>query len=105
MQLFKSLLFGALVLLAAFAVACSSDVEDVDTPAVSEPVQAPQAAAPRELTLLVGSGEDTVSVNAFLPSKVTVRVGDTVIWKLNQPDEPHTTTFLSGGARLPSPSR
>lgn len=57
--------------------------------------------APRELTLLVGAGEDTLSVNAFLPSKVTVRVGDTVTWKLNHSDEVHTTTFLSGGERPP----
>ena len=97
----KSLLFATLVLLAAFAVACSTEVDDLDTPADSERVQATQAVAPRELTLLAGAGEDTVSVNAFLPSNVTVRVGDTVTWKLNQPDEPHTTTFLSGGARPP----
>ena len=59
--------------------------------------------APRELTLLVGAGEDTLSVNAFLPSKVTVRVGDTVTWKLNHSDEKHTTTFL-GGAERPPPA-
>lgn len=99
--MFKSFLFGALVLLAAFAVACSSEEQELDTATVADPVQVPQAAAPRELTLLVGAGEDTVSVNAFLPSNVTVRAGDTVTWKLNQPDEPHTTTFLSGGARPP----
>ena len=99
--MFRSLLFGTLVLLAAFAVACASEGDDVDTPAVSEPVQAPQAAAPKELTLLVGAGEDTVSVNAFLPSKVTVRGGDTVTRKLNHTGELHTTHFLSGGQRPP----
>ena len=59
------------------------------------------AAEPRELTLLAGAGEDTLSVNAFLPSQVTVRVGDTVTWKPQHPDEPHSVTFLSGGERPP----
>ncbi|MCI0781101.1 MAG: MBL fold metallo-hydrolase, partial [Chloroflexi bacterium] len=57
---------------------------------------------PRELTLLVGAGEDTLSVNAFLPSKVTVRVGDTVTWKANHSEELHTVTFLGGAERLPN---
>jgi hypothetical protein len=66
-QLFKAFLLGSLVILAAFAIACSSEEATVETPAVPEPVQTPQDAAPREITLLVGAGEDTVSVNAFLP--------------------------------------
>ena len=100
--MFKSLLLGVLVIVAALAVACTTEVDILDTPAApADSGSAPQAAAPRELTLMVGSGEATVSVNAFLPSNVTVRVGDTVTWKLGHPDEPHTTVFLSGGARPP----
>jgi plastocyanin len=99
-RLFKSLLFGTLVILAAFAVACNSEEATVEAPA-ADSVQTPKDAAPREITLLVGSGQDTTSVNAFLPTEVTVRVGDTVTWKLGHPDEPHTTTFLSKGARPP----
>ena len=95
-ELYK-LLLGALVIVGALAIACSNEVETVDTAADAEPVQAAEAAAPREITLMVGAGEDTASVNAFLPSQVTVRVGDTVTWKLGHPDEVHTTTFLSGG--------
>ena len=57
--------------------------------------------APREVRVLVGAGQDTLSINAFLPSKVTIRAGDTVTWELNHPDEPHTVTFLSGGGLVP----
>jgi len=45
-QLFKSILFGSLIILAAFAVACSSEEATVETPAASETVQAPPDAAP-----------------------------------------------------------
>ena len=57
--------------------------------------------APREVKVLVGAGQDTLSINAFLPSKVTIRAGDTVTWELNHPDEPHTVTFLTGGGLIP----
>lgn len=57
--------------------------------------------APRELTVNVGAGQDTLSINAFLPSKITVRAGDTVTWALSHPGEPHTVTFLSGGSLVP----
>lgn len=48
---------------------------------------------------LVGAGEDTTVVNAFLPERITVAVGETVTWQLNS-DEPHTVTF-TGGEPLP----
>ncbi len=57
--------------------------------------------APRELTLLVGGGQDTLSIQRFSPSNTVVRAGDTVTWKLNQDDEPHTVSFLSGEERIP----
>lgn len=53
----------------------------------------------RELTVLVGAGRDTDAIMAFLPSRFTVRAGDTVTWKQNA-DEIHTVTSLSG-APLP----
>ena len=76
--------------------ACGDDADDAGTAAQGSP----EAVGAREITLLVGAGEDTTSVNSFLPSKVAVRAGDTVTFKLNS-DEAHTTHFLSGGARPP----
>ena len=49
----------------------------------------------RELTAMVGAGRDTDAIMAFLPSRLTVRAGDTVTWILNT-DEIHTVAFLSG---------
>ena len=57
----------------------------------------PQAA--REIKLAAGSGEDSIALNSFFPSKVTVREGDTLTWTLGHPDEPHTISFLSGAPR------
>jgi plastocyanin len=56
----------------------------------------------RELTVLAGAGQDTVSINAFFPASLRVRTGDTVTWKINS-DEPHTASFLSGSAPPPEP--
>ena len=55
----------------------------------------------RELFVAVGGGQDTLSINAFLPSRVTVRAWDMVTWKLSDTDEPHTVTFSSGGGLIP----
>lgn len=60
------------------------------------------AQEPRELTVLAGAGQDTVSINAFFPASLRVRTGDTVTWKINS-DEPHTATFLSGSPPPPDP--
>lgn len=57
------------------------------------------AAAPRTLNVLVGAGQDTIGVNAFLPAALRVRVGDTVTWNLAS-DEIHTVSFL-GDQPLP----
>lgn len=71
---------------------------EVEVPAAMEPAAAVGA---RQLTIIVGAGEDTTSVNAFLPSTVAVRAGDTVTFELGHPNEPHTTSFLSGTQRPP----
>lgn len=52
-----------------------------------------------QVTMLVGAGEDTTAVNAFLPERIIIRVGNTVTWRLNS-DEVHTVTF-PGGEPLP----
>lgn len=51
--------------------------------------------APREVTALVGAGQDTFAVNVFFPQILRVRAGDTVTWKLNT-DEIHTVSFVRG---------
>ena len=48
----------------------------------------------REIKLVARSGEDTVSLNSYFPSKVTVRAGDTLTVTLGHPDEPTTISFL-----------
>ena len=50
-------------------------------------------AEPRELTVLVGAGTGTSAVNAYFPSRVTIRAGDTVTWKMNTEADPHTVSF------------
>ena len=49
---------------------------------------------PRELTVLVGAGTGTSAINAYLPSTVRLRSGDTVSWKMNAEADPHTVTFI-----------
>ena len=49
----------------------------------------------RTLTVLAGAGQDTVGADAFFPQNLKIRVGDTVIWRINS-DEPHTVAFVNG---------
>ncbi len=42
---------------------------------------------------------DNLTVNAFLPSSLTVHVGDSVRWTLASQFAPHTVTFLAGTPR------
>ena len=63
---------------------------------LAEAQATPGAQAPRTLNALVGAGRDSEAINAFLPSRLRVRAGDTVAWKINS-DEAHSVTFLSGG--------
>ncbi|MBM3926718.1 MAG: hypothetical protein FJ320_12230 [SAR202 cluster bacterium] len=68
---------GFIGVLIAFLAACGAS----DTPKA------------RDLTVLVGAGQGAVSVNAFLPSTVRIRAGDTVTWRMNADGDPHTVTF------------
>ena len=89
------------LVLAAVTAACTTRIETIREIEVTRVVEVnsvrepPPPAEPRELTILVGAGVDTVAVNAFLPSQVTIRAGDTIMWELNHPEEFHTTVFLS----------
>lgn len=98
----------ALVLVVAVVIAaCTTRIETIREIEVTRVVEVGAAATPlppaepRLLTVLVGAGADTVAVNAFLPSSVTIRAGDTIMWELNQPEEFHTTVFLSGAKTPP----
>ena len=51
--------------------------------------------APRDVTALVGAGQDTITLNAFFPEILRIRAGDTVTWRLNS-DEIHTVSFVQG---------
>ena len=75
-------------------------VVEVEVTPAAPPIAEPQAA--REVTLLAGAGQDTVSINAFFPASLRIRAGDTVTWKINS-DEPHTATFLAGEPPPPDP--
>src|SRR6266700_2708765 len=52
----------------------------------------PAAQGPREVTALVGAGQDVFQILAFFPRDLMVHAGDTVTWKING-DEIHTATF------------
>ena len=101
----------AICLIAIFAVlaaACAGgeEPEEVPTPeAVAVVEEAPPAQADgRHLTALVGGGQDTISINAFFPSTLRIRAGDTVTWKLNS-DEVRTVSFLAGDQPPAIPAR
>ena len=60
-----------------------------------------QQAGPQTFTVLVGNGISTEAGEKptwqgqnFYPANITVNAGDTVIWKFNSGNEPHTVTFL-----------
>ncbi len=60
----------------------------------------PTAQGQREVTALVGAGQDVLQVFGFFPHDLVVHAGDTVTWKING-DEIHTASFnatLVGGA-------
>lgn len=79
------------------AVACTREVEvtkQVVVTATPPPAAAP--APPRDLTVLVGTGQDTVAVNAFFPETIRVHAGDTITWKINS-DELHSVSFGGEG--------
>jgi plastocyanin len=61
------------------------------------------AQEPRELTVLAGLGQDTVTAFGYFPETLRIRAGDMVTWKI-QGDATHTITF-SAGTVLPGPTR
>ena len=98
----RGLLVAMLSAILLVVAACTREVEvvkqvEVIKEVVVTPTPRPTLAppAPRNLTVLVGEGQDTVVISQFLPKTVRIRAGDTVTWKINT-DESHTVTFLSG---------
>ena len=88
----------ALSAIVSILAACSDAEEPVEvpTPEASAVVEeAPARTEGRHLTALVGGGQDTISLNAFFPSTIRIRAGDTVTWNLNS-DEVRTVSFLAG---------
>ena len=102
MRLTTAIGLSAIVAVLAAACAGREEPEEVPTPeAVAVIEESPPAPAEgRYLTALVGGGQDTISLNAFFPSTLRIRAGDTVTWKLNS-DEVRTVSFL-GGEQLPA---
>src|SRR5581483_11665313 len=49
-------------------------------------------ADPRHLTVLVGAGRDTESLNAFFPQTIKIRAGDSITWSQNS-DATHNVAF------------
>ncbi len=89
-KLLSLLLFLLIALLAL--TGCSQATSAASSAGQNEKA-APQEA--RTLTAQVGAGQDTTTINAFLPFGLRVRAGDTVTWNLDA-DEIHTVTFLGG---------
>lgn len=65
------------------------EVEVVVT-ATPEPMMAYE---PREIVVWAAGGQDTTTIQAFLPETIHIRAGDTVTWKLAG-DDLHTVTLL-----------
>jgi len=49
----------------------------------------------RNLTVLVGAGQDTLQVTSFFPMTVRIRQGDSITWQANA-QELHTAAFVKG---------
>ncbi len=91
-----------LLLLAAPLAGCAPITREAAQAASAQAGSAGSAEAaypPRTVLVRVGAGQDTAVANAFLPSAVRVRAGDTVTWQLVT-DEIHTVSFL-GDTPLP----
>jgi plastocyanin len=61
----------------------------------SNGVPAATAQGTRNVTVLVGAGQDTLQALAFFPQALRIHQGDTVTWKRNG-DELHTVSFTRG---------
>jgi plastocyanin len=62
----------------------------------------PVAAQTSPLVVIAGVGDGTVAGQAYMPGRVTVRVGDSVTFTIGS-DDPHTITFGTGPAEAPPP--
>ena len=101
--MYKYIFLAALLPLALIIVACTTEIEVEKIVEVTGEVpvsSATVATEPRELNLLVGSGRDTEAILQFFPRNLTVKVGDSVTWKIDT-DEIHTVAFLPEGAPVP----
>jgi plastocyanin len=68
------------------------------TPAAGTPTPKPGVTPkPRTYTVMVGAERvrDGISIMSFFPNKLTIHVGDTVVWRANA-HEIHTVSFLAG---------
>jgi plastocyanin len=61
----------------------------------SATLASPTALQARNVTVLVGAGQDTVQALNFFPMSLRIRQGDTVNWRING-DELHTASFVKG---------
>jgi plastocyanin len=50
---------------------------------------------------MIGSVANKFTVLRFVPQVLTIKAGDTVTWKMDDPSEIHTVTFPSGGKTPP----
>ena len=101
--MYKYIFLAALLPLALIIVACTTEIEVEKIVEVTGEVpvsSATVATEPRQLNLLVVSGRDTEAILQFFPRNLTVRVGDSVTWKIDT-DEIHTVAFLPEGAPVP----
>src|SRR4051812_29885290 len=55
----------------------------------------PAIQSSREVSVLVGAGQDTVAALAYFPGVVQIRAGDMITWKING-DSTHTVSFTRG---------
>ena len=94
-------LLGLVALMAAAlsiaAIACSDDDSTSGDPTAEPTAEEVAVAPPGPTTFDIRAGDagGVVTVNAFLPDDVAVRVGDTIHWTFPSP-EIHTVTFLAG---------
>jgi plastocyanin len=92
----------ALVTITLVAAACGGDDDDDDrtaAPTEAETATPTPEAEPQSFVVRAGSTEGPVRVRAFLPSELTIRVGDSLTW---EPDADwHTVSFVADAEPFP----
>jgi plastocyanin len=68
-------------------------------PRTAKPTQ--HANGTTSYTVANGIGGSQASVLRFLPAEVTVKAGDSITWRVQDPYEIHTVTFYDPAAKLP----